>query len=230
MSLAIWLLLLLPLVLGLGTSRLVRREFARYGGIANHSGATGAQVARVLLDAQGLTRVAIEPAPGSLTDYYDGQARVLHLSAPVADERSVAAMGIAAHEVEHAYQDAEGSRAYRARKSVGEPLSRFAPWSGLALIGGFWLGIPVLIVLSLAYIAGLVVFALVTLPVEIGASRRAVAVLHSTGLASDEESREVRRVLGAAALTYVGGLLGQIGTFAAFVFIAEGIRRAAGGG
>ena len=90
-------------------------------------------------------------------------------------------------------------------------------------------GVPILIVLSLVYLAGLVVFALVTLPVELGASRRALQLLHDTRLAGDEESREIRRVLSAAALTYFGGLLGNIGTFAALVFIAEAIRRGAGG-
>jgi uncharacterized protein len=226
MAAIIWLLLLAPLFLGWGTQRLVTREFARYRSIPNHAGATGAQVARALLDAHGLSDVRIETAPGTLTDNYDGKARVLHLSDAVAPERSVAALGISAHEVAHAYQDAEGSRAYRARKAVGEPLARLAPWSFAFFIGGFWLGVPVLIVLSLVYVAGLVAFALVTLPVELGASRRALQLLQDTGLAGDEERRGIRRVLSAAALTYVAGLLGSIGTFAAFAFIAEAIRRA----
>jgi Zn-dependent membrane protease YugP len=110
---------------------------------------------------------------------------------------------------------------------VAEPLARLAPFSGIFFIGGFWLGVPALIALSLLYIAGLVVFALVTLPVELGASWRALMVLRATGLAADDEGREIRRVLAAAALTYVSGLLGQIGTFAALVFITEAIRRGA---
>src|SRR5919202_421940 len=91
-------------------------------------------------------------------------------------------LGLAAHEVGHAYQDAEGSRAYRLRKSVGEPLARLAPWSGVFFIGGFWFGVPILTALSLIYLGGLVVFALVTLTVELGASRRALSVLHQSGL------------------------------------------------
>ena len=229
MAAIVWLLLLAPFVIGLATQRLVSREFVRYRGVPNHAGVTGTQVARTLLDAHGLRDVAIHAEPGTLTDNYDGEGRVLHLSDGVAGDRSVAALGVAAHEVAHAYQDAEGSRAYRVRKAVAEPLSRFAPFSGIFFIGGFWLGVPILIVLSLVYLAGLVVFALVTLPVELGASRRALQLLHDTRLAGDEESREIRRVLSAAALTYFGGLLGNIGTFAALVFIAEAIRRGAGG-
>ena len=84
----------------------------------------------------------------------------------MATERSVAALGIAAHEVSHAYQDADGNRAYRIRKAVAEPLARFAPFSAVFFIGGFWFGVPILMVLSLIYVFGLVVFALATLPVE----------------------------------------------------------------
>jgi uncharacterized protein len=226
MAATLWLLLLAPVVLGLGAQRIVTHEFGRYRRVGNHAGVSGAEAARALLDAHGLDRVAVAAAPGTLTDAYDDAARELRLSEPVARERSVAALGVAAHEVGHAYQDAEGSRAYRLRKSVGEPLARLAPWSGVFFIGGFWFGVPILTVLSLIYLGGLVVFALVTLPVELGASRRALSVLHRTGLAGDEETREIRRVLGAAALTYVAGLLGRIGQFAALVFIAEALRRA----
>jgi hypothetical protein len=155
-----------------------------------------------------------------LTDHYDGAAGALRLSEPVANERSVAALGIAAHEVSHAYQDADGSRAYRIRKAVAEPLSRFAPFSAFFFIGGFWFEIPFLIVLSLIYVAGLVIFALVTLPVELGASRGALRLLESTKLADQEEVGEVRQVLRAAAFTYIAGLLRQLGFFAALVLVA----------
>jgi uncharacterized protein len=138
----------------------------------------------------------------------------------VARERSVAALGIAAHEVSHAYQDAEGSRVYRARRAVGEPLARLAPWSGLFFVGGFWLGIPLLMALCVIYAVGLVLFALATLPVEFGASHRAVALLRGTGVADPEETAEVRSVLRAAALTYVTGLAYQLAILLALVLFA----------
>jgi len=223
----IWLLLLVPLLLGLAAQGLVRSTFRRYGKMANHSGVTGAEAARALLDAHGLQRIRVEVIPGFLTDHYDGEAKALRLSEPVGRERSVAALGIAGHEVSHAYQDAEGDRTYRARQSIGEQLAQFAPWSTFFLIAGFWFGVPLFIVLSLIFVGGLVLFALATLPVEIGASHRALGLLQQTGLADPGEFREIRRVLRAAALTYVVGLLDRLGFFLVLLFVAEGARRVA---
>lgn len=224
----IWLLLLLlPALAGLVAQQLLRAAFARYRAIPNRFAATGAEVARALLDAYGLRWVRIELVPGALTDHYDGETRTLRLSPVVAHGRSVAALGIAAHEVSHAWQHASGSEAYRFRQAVAEPLARLAPWSGFFLVGGFWLGIPILIALALAYVAGLVVFALATLPVELGASRQALAVLERTRLADRRELAAVRRVLLAAALTYVAGLLDRLGFFLALVFVAETARSVA---
>jgi Zn-dependent membrane protease YugP len=221
----IWLLLLLPFVLGLAAQQVVRSVFRRYRAVANHSGVTGADAARALLDAHELQRVRIEIIPGFLTDHYDGEAMSLRLSEPVGRERSVAALGIAGHEVSHAYQDADGSRAFRARSSIGRPLAQLAPWSTVFLIAGFWFGVPLFVVLSLLFVGGLVLFALATLPVEIGASHRALTVLRATGLADAAEYGEIRRVLRAAALTYVVGILDRLGYFLVLLFVAEAARR-----
>jgi uncharacterized protein len=223
----LWLLLLLPLVAGVVVQRRVRSVFARYRAVANRAGVTGAHLARRLLDAHGLGSVRLELTPGFLSDHYDGSAQRLRLSEAVASERSVAALGIAAHEVSHAYQDAEGSRVYRARLAVGEPLAKLAPWSGIFFIGGFWFGVPILMVLSIAYVVGMVLFALATLPVEISASHRALTLLRDSGLTDAEETREVEQVLQAAALTYVVGLLQQLGLLFALVLVAEATRRLA---
>jgi Zn-dependent membrane protease YugP len=226
----VWLLLLVPVLATLGTHRLLRSVYRRYRAVHNHVGLAGAQVARALLDAHGLQRVRIQPAAGFLTDHYDGDVKTLSLSRSVASEASVSALGIAAHEVAHAYQDAEGDRAYRARRSIGEPLARLSPWFGIVLIGGYWFGVPALAALALVDVAGLVLFALATLPVEFGASRRAVRVLRQTGLTDASEERGVRRVLSAAALTYVVGLLDRLGYFLVLLFIAIATRRYAAGG
>jgi uncharacterized protein len=226
-SVAIWLLLIVPFVLGLAVQWLVRSTFRRYNTMANHSGVTGAEAARALLDARGLQRVGVEIIPGFLSDHYDGQAKALRLSESVGRERSVSALGIAGHEVSHAYQDAEGSRTYRGRQAIGEQLARFSPWSTFFLIAGFWFGVPLFIVLSLLFVGGLVLFALATLPVEIGASHRALGVLRQTGLADATEFSEIRRVLRAAALTYVVGILDRLGFFLVLLFVAEAARRAA---
>jgi uncharacterized protein len=226
-SAAIWLLLLVPFLLGLAVQGLVRSIFRRYSTMANHSGVTGAEAARALLDAHGLQRVGIEIIPGFLSDHYDGQAKALRLSEAVGRERSVSALGIAGHEVSHAYQDAEGSRTYRGRQAIGEQLARFSPWSTFFLIAGFWFGVPLFIVLSLLFVGGLVLFALATLPVEIGASHRALGLLRQTGLADATEFREIRRVLRAAALTYAVGLLDRLGFFLVLLFAAEAACRVA---
>jgi uncharacterized protein len=222
-----WLLLLVPLVAGYLVQRRVRSVFERYRAVPNRAGVTGAELARSLLDAHGLGRVRLELTPGFLSDHYDGSAQTLRLSEVVARERSVAALGIAAHEVAHAYQDAEGSRVYRARRTIGEPLAKLAPWSGFLFIGGFWFGIPILMVLSIAYVAGMVIFALATLPVELSASHRAITLLRDNGLTDAEETGEVEQVLRAAALTYVVGLLQQLGFLFALVLVAETARRLA---
>jgi uncharacterized protein len=226
-SAAIWLLLLVPFLLGLAVQGLVRSVFRRYSGVPNHSGVTGAEAARALLDAHGLQGVRLENIPGFLTDHYDGRAKALRLSEPVGRERSVAALGIAGHEVSHAYQDADGSRTYRARQSIGEQLARVAPWSTFFLIAGFWFGVPLFIVLSLLFVGGLALFSIATLPVEIGASHQALGVLRQTGLADATEFREIRRVLRAAALTYVVGILDRLGFFLVLLFVAEAARRVA---
>jgi uncharacterized protein len=226
-TVTIWLLLLAPLALGLAAQGLVRSVFSRYRAVPNHAGVTGAEAARALLDDHQLQSVKVEVIPGFLSDHYDGEARALRLSEPVGRERSVSSLGIAGHEVSHAYQDAEGSRTYRARQSIGRQLAQVAPWSTFVLIAGFWFGVPLFIALSLVFVGGLVLFALVTLPVEVGASHRALTVLQRTGLADPEEFREIRRVLRAAALTYAVGILDRLGFFLVLLFVAEAARRAA---
>lgn len=221
-----WLLLLTPLLLGLLVQGWLRHVFRRYRAVPNRLGVTGVQAARALLDAHGLHSVRVEVWPGVLTDHYDGRSRTLRLSPVVGPERSVAALGIAAHETSHALQHAEGDRAYRWRQAIGEPLAELAPISGFILVGGFWFGSPILLAMGLAYAAGLALFALATLPVELGASFRALRLLRSTRLTDADEARGVRRVLTAAALTYVVGLLDRLGFFLALCLVAEGLHQA----
>src|SRR5512132_1953664 len=118
---ALWLLLIVPVVLGFAVQQRVKEAFERYRAVPNHAGVTGAEVARALLDAHGLQRVGLQLLPGMLTDQYDPERHVVGLSEAVARERSVASIGIAAHEVSHVYQDAEGNRAYRLRQVVAGP-------------------------------------------------------------------------------------------------------------
>jgi Zn-dependent membrane protease YugP len=221
----IWALVLVPLTAGLLAQRRVRDTFRRYAAVANMRHVSGAEVARALLDAHRLGGVRVELAPGALTDHYDPVGHALRLSHDVGEGRSVAALGIATHEVAHAYQDAEGNRVYRLRKRIAEPLSRVAPFSGPILFGGILLGNKPLIVLSCVYMAGLVAFSLVTLPVELGASRRALELLRGTQLADEQELPEIRSVLRAAACTYAAGVAQQLGFFGALLLIALAMVR-----
>jgi len=221
----IWLLVLVPLAAGLLAQRRVRDTFRRYAAVPNMRHVSGAEVARALLDAHRLGGIRVELAPGALTDHYDPVGHALRLSRDVGEARSVAALGIATHEVAHAYQDAEGSRVYRLRKRIAEPLGKVAPWSGPILFGGILLGNVLLIVLACAYMAGLVAFSVVTLPVELGASRRALALLGGTHLADDRELPQIRSVLRAAACTYAASVAQQLGIFGALLLIALAMVR-----
>lgn len=214
------LLLIVPAILGLFAQQRVRATFTRWSHVPNIIGITGEETARRLLWAQGVQGVTIEQTTGALTDHYDPKTKKLRLSDDVAGARSVAALGIAAHEAAHAVQDAEGSRLHKLRMTIGEPLARASQWSGFLFVGAFWLRIPVLMYLTGTLLAGYVLFALVTLPVELGASWRALHALEDNGLAVPEEISAVRRVLRAAAGTYIAALSQRVGIF---LFLAVGV-------
>ncbi|MFM9196256.1 MAG: zinc metallopeptidase [Planctomycetia bacterium] len=171
---------------------------------------SGAAAARHILDSAGATDVAIEPVPGHLTDHYDPQAKVLRLSQDVYGSRSLAAVGIAAHEAGHALQDAHNYSLMGIRNAAvgvanlgsGLGLFVFMIGLGLALQPVAWLGI--------ALFAGTVFFQLVNLPVEIDASNRAKAQLVSLGIVPAAEMPAVNSVLNAAAWTYVAGTLQSV--------------------
>lgn len=207
------ILLLLPAILGFLAQRKVRSTFRRWNEVPNAAGITGEETVRRVLAARGVQGVAIEQTQGKLTDHYDPKTNILRLSDAVAGERSVAAIGIGAHEAAHAIQDAEGSVMQRFRMAIGEPLARISQWSGLVFVGAFWFGIPLLMVLAGLILAGYVLFALITLPVEFGASREALRTLTSTATATKDDLRGVRQVLRAAAGTYVAALGQRLGVF-----------------
>lgn len=207
----LYLLLLVPAAAGLIGRQWVRSMFDRYAEVPASSGASGEEVARALLVRYELEKIEVEKVPGALSDHYDSDAKRLRLSEDVATARSIASTGIAAHEAAHALQDADSSRLHRARRRIGEELTRLAPWSGFILIGGLWFGIPVLTALMVVFLVMSAVFAAVTLPVELTASRNAIKDVERFGLATTEEIPAVRRVLRAAAFTYVANLAHRLG-------------------
>ncbi|MDP2952733.1 MAG: zinc metallopeptidase, partial [Chloroflexota bacterium] len=214
------------LILVLYAQLKVKSTYKRYLEVPNARGVSGLEAGRALLDSAGLWNVSIEGTPGELTDNYDPRTNTLRLSAPVARGRSVAALGIVAHEVGHAQQDARGYPPLRVRSrlvpvvNLGTNLGYLFFILGMLLrplAGLIWVGIALF---SLG-----VIFMLVTLPVEWNASGRALAMLKTSGMVGEEELRGARRVLSAAALTYVAALAQTISTLLYYLFIAVGMRR-----
>lgn len=204
------LLLVVPLLAGLYAQHRVKSTFARNLQVPVANGLSGAEVARRVLDANGLHDVPIEEVQGALSDHYDPRNRSVHLSSDVYRGRSVASTAVGAHEVGHAIQHARAYAFFRFRSALF-PAVQFASniWM-LFLLGGFFLGVLGFVYLAVALYAIVVLFQLVTLPVEFDASRRAKRQLSNLGLVAANESQGVKSVLTAAAWTYVVGALAAI--------------------
>ncbi|MBI5877001.1 MAG: zinc metallopeptidase [Chloroflexi bacterium] len=205
----------------------VQSAYNKYTRIPNERGMTGIQTAQRLLQANGLSGVNVEGAPGELTDHYDPSSKTLHLSRGVANVPSVASIAIVAHEIGHAMQDATGYLPLRARVAIVPAVNIGSMLGPILVILGIVLRFTGLAWFGLGIFSLALVFAVVTLPVEIDASRRALAMLSTNGLVSRFESDGVKAVLTAAALTYVAAVaqaLSQI-LYYAFILLGVGGRR-----
>lgn len=225
-----YLVFLLPaFLLSAWASWATRSRFEKWSKVANHSGATGASVARFVLDRNELSNVQVVPVRGALSDHYDPRARVVRLSEPVFYGRSVSAMAVAAHETGHAIQHARGYAPF-ALRSFSVPMANIGSNLGMIiLIAGFLLSLTPLVWVGIVLFGATVFFQLVTLPVELDASSRAKAELERLHMVSPDERRGVSSVLTAAAMTYVGAALSAISTLAYYVLRAGsmgGERRA----
>jgi Zn-dependent membrane protease YugP len=200
----------------------VMSAYHRGDGIPSKSGATGAQTADAILRSAGIRGVRIEDIPGQLTDHYSPKEKVLRLSPRVYEGNSISSLGIAAHEVGHAIQDANRYPLLVVRNAI-VPLANIGSSIGMILIVvGFSLSFLGLIYVGIAVFSLTVLFQVVNLPVEFDASSRARKQLLHTGLIAPEEEREVAKVLNAAALTYVAATLTSILTLLYYVFRAGG--------
>jgi len=201
---------IVPMVIGLWAQHRVKSTFARNLDVPVANGMTGAQVARRVLDANGLQEVPIEEAPGSLSDHYDPRSRSVHLSPEVFQGVSVASTAVAAHEVGHAIQHAQAYAFFRFRSAMF-PAVQFASniWF-LFLIGGLFLNILGFVFVAVALYSVAVLFQIVTLPVEFDASSRAKRQLSDLGLVAANEGAGVKSTLTAAAWTYVAGALAAV--------------------
>lgn len=215
------------LLLGLYAQWRVRSAFAQFSRVRAATGITGAQAARRILDANGLQSVDIERVSGTLSDHYDPRSKTLRLSPDVYGTPSLAAVGVAAHEAGHALQDKTHYAPLQLRSAM-VPTVQFGSWLGpLIFIGGLFLpgslGVTVAWV-GLLIFAAVALFALVTLPVEFNASKRAKELLVSTGILAPQEVKGVNRVLDAAALTYVAAALQAVMTLLYYASILMGRR------
>ncbi len=228
----LYFLFALPgLLLALYAQWRVKSAYSKYTQVRNSQNMTGEQVAAYLLRQNGLAgSVNIAGTPGSLTDHYDPRDRTLYLSQEVARKPSVAAMGIVAHEVGHAVQHAQSYAPLELRMaivpmvSIGSNLGFVVFFIGLILAGLLGSAISsTLLWIGIFLISGIAIFSLLTLPVELNASSRALTMLRQSALVQGEELNETKSVLSAAALTYVAAAAGAVLNLLYYIMIAMGM-------
>ncbi|MCZ7585870.1 MAG: zinc metallopeptidase [Deltaproteobacteria bacterium] len=216
------IILLIPaIILGIWAQARVSRSFRKYSKVPSGTGMTGAQAARRVLDRNGLTDVGIETIPGRLTDHYDPRAKVLRLSAAVAENASLAAVGVATHEAGHALQDKDGYMPMRIRHTLVPVANLGSQLLWPLVIGGFFMGWGILLQIGIVLYGAAVLFHIVTLPVEFNASSRALASLTSEGILVPDEVKGARKVLSAAAMTYVASTLAAILTLVRLILLSR---------
>jgi Zn-dependent membrane protease YugP len=222
----LYLILALPgLLLGLWAQARVKGTFNKYSKVRTARSATGAEIARYLLDQQGLQDVRIEETQGFLSDHYDPRTRVLRLSPDVYRQPSVAAAGVAAHEMGHALQHSVGYAPLQIRSAIVPAVQFGSSLAPILFIIGFLLNFTSLAWLGVILFATAVVFSLITLPVEFDASKRAKMLLNNSGILAPQEVKGVDKVLDAAALTYVAAAVAAIGQLLYYVLLLTGGRR-----
>ena len=203
----------------------VKSNFKKYSRIMSRSNMTGADAAWRLLQLNGITDVKIQRIGGTLTDYYDPSKKIICLSSDVFDSKSIAAIGVACHEAGHAVQHAEGYAPLSFRNFV-IPATRIGSALGVPLcLIGMFINSEMLAYIGLALYGFVALFQLITLPVEFNASSRALQTIEANGFLTDEEYVGAKKVLTAAALTYVAALASAIATMLRLLLVISGGRR-----
>ncbi|MDR1430255.1 MAG: zinc metallopeptidase [Spirochaetaceae bacterium] len=221
-----YIILVLPaLLFSLIAQGMVTSAFSKYSKITNSKNITGSDAARILMQQSRISDVKIEAVQGSLSDHYDPSHKVLRLSEPVYGRPSIAAVGVAAHETGHAIQHAKGYAPLGLRSAL-VPAAQLGSSLGPALaVLGLIVSLPALFNLGIILFTAAVGFTLITLPVEFNASSRAIAILRDGKVLSEEELAGVKKVLTAAALTYVAAALSAIANLLRLVLLSRNRRR-----
>ena len=222
-----YILVMIGVVICLLASAKMNSTFSKYSRVRSHSGMTGKEAAEALLHREGIYDVRVDYVAGNLTDHYDPRSKVLRLSDATYQQTSVAAIGVAAHECGHAIQHARGYAPLSIRSAL-VPVANFGSsiaWP-LIIIGLIMNSQTSQLFLNLGVIAFsmAVLFQIVTLPVELNASRRALKILGNTGMLYPDEVRETRKVLTAAALTYIAGAASAILQLLRLIMISNSRR------
>ena len=219
-----YILLILGMILSLFASAKLRSTFAKYRTVRSASGLTGEQAARRILQAAGITDVQVRAVSGSLTDHYDPRTKTVNLSQDIYGQTSLAAVGVAAHECGHAIQHAIHYAPLEIRSAIVPAANLGSTLSWPIFFLGFVMSARPLITAGIVLFSLAVLFQLATLPVEINASSRALHMLETTGILGRDENKGARKVLTAAAMTYVAALAGSILQLLRLLILAGGRR------
>lgn len=220
-----YFLLIIGMVLSLAASAKMKSTFSRYRRVRSLSGLTGAQAAQRILNAAGIYDVQIVPVSGSLTDHYDPRSKRLALSQDVYGQTSVASVCVAAHECGHAIQHAANYAPLSFRSAIVPIANIGSSLSWPIFLAGLIFSIPALTTAGIVLFSLAVLFQLVTLPVEFNASSRALRMLETTGILNAEENAGAKKVLTAAALTYVAALASSILQLLRLIILSGGRKR-----
>lgn len=216
-----FILLIPALLLALWAQIMVQSNFSRYSNVRSRIGMTGSELARFILDSAGLYDVKIESIPGALTDHYDPRAKVVRLSQATYNSDSVAALGVVAHEIGHAIQHANHYVPLVVRNAIAPVASFSSNLAWIFFIIGIFTGAMGLAQFGILLFLAVVLFSIITLPVEFNASSRALKILERNLLMSKDELKGVKAVLSAAAMTYVADTLMAIMQLIRMLLIAR---------
>lgn len=219
------MLILLPaLLISIWAQAKISSTYNKYRNVRTRNGYTGEQVARIMLNEAGLSFVNIEVVNTKLGDHYDPSQKVLRLSPEVYSGTSIASAGIAAHEVGHAIQDKEAYQPLILRNSIVPIVNFGSSISWILFLVGIFMGSSLFLNLGILLFSGVVIFQLVTLPVEFNASKRAINILEGRGILYGDEVSGAKKVLGAAAMTYIASALMAIAQLLRLIAISNNNR------